>query len=184
MRRALLTALSGALLVGAVTGCSVEVQLASPAETTSAPSTAKATPKNLPGGAMSRCLVDDNCDGSSGRSIPVGVVCAPLPAAITAFDAQTEAAFPGGLGPRTSSGALSALTDLVLEIVDQCGFRVMVDIADEYPDPLYTWLRSTAVSALGEISALPDGLRCAELATLGLGPKQAVDYWFLWGAPA
>ncbi len=59
----------------------------------------------------------------------------------------------------------------------------MVDIASQYPEPLHSWLRSTAVSALGEISALPEGLRCADLATFGLGPKQAVDYWFLWGAP-
>jgi hypothetical protein len=43
----------------------------------------------------------------------------------------------------------------------------MVDIAHQYPDPTYGWLRSTAVSALGEISALSDGLRCADLAALG-----------------
>jgi hypothetical protein len=78
---------------------------------------------------------------------------------------------------------MSALTDSVIQVVDQCGYQVMVIIADQYPDPLYSWLNSTAASALGEISALPDGLRCAELSTLGLGPKQAVDYWFLWGAP-
>ena len=69
------------------------------------------------------------------------------------------------------------------EVVDRCGYQVMVVVAGRYPDPLSGWLRSTAVSALGEISALPPGLRCADLADLGLGPKQAVDYWFLWGAP-
>jgi hypothetical protein len=81
-----------------------------------------------------------------------------------------------------SNAALSALTDVVIGVVERCGYQVMVDIADRYQDPLYSWMRSTAVSALGEISALPDGLRCADLSTLGLGPKQAVDYWFLWGA--
>jgi hypothetical protein len=60
----------------------------------------------------------------------------------------------------------------------------MVDIAGQYPDPLYTGLLQTAVSALGEISALPPGLRCVELQRLGLGPKQAVDYWFFWGGPS
>lgn len=103
---------------------------------------------------------------------------------MTSFDQQVQATFPEGKIPTTgSSAALSALTDVVIEVIDRCGYRVMVDIAEQYPDPLYSWLNSTAVSALGEISALPDGLRCADLSTLGLGPKQAVDYWFLWGGP-
>ncbi|WP_430699187.1 DUF732 domain-containing protein [Modestobacter italicus] len=122
--------------------------------------------------------------GGARPTAPAGQPCSPLSAAVTSFHQQVQAAFPGGEMPTTgSNAALSALTDVVLEVVDLCGYQVMVDIADQYPDPLYTWLHSTAVSALGEISALPDGLRCAELSMLGLGPKQAVDYWFLWGAP-
>lgn len=103
----------------------------------------------------------------------------------TSFDQQVRATFPTGQIPVTgSSAAMSTLTAIVIGFVDQCGYQVVLDIADQYPDPLYGWLNPTAASAVGEISALPDGLRCAELSTLGLGPKRAVDYWFLWGAPA
>jgi hypothetical protein len=122
--------------------------------------------------------------GRAQPAVPARPTCSPLQAAVTLFDQEVREAFPGGQIPATgSSPALSALTDVVIEVVDGCGYQVMVDIANQYPDPLYSWLRSTAVSALGEISALPDGLRCSDLATFGLGPKQAVDYWFLWGAP-
>jgi hypothetical protein len=172
--------------VSVLAGCSVSVRgLASPAETTtSAPATASSAPQ-LPGGAQRPCLTDDNCDDSNGSSLPAaGLVCSPLPAAMTAFDERARAELPGGgLPTPESSAARGALTDLVIGVVEQCGFQVMIDIAYQYPDPLYSWLRSTAVSALGEISALPDGLRCADLDALGLGPKQAIDYWFLSGAP-
>ncbi len=125
-------------------------------------------------------------EGSSGGeqlAVPAGLACS-APQAAAVFDQQVRTTFPGGQIPATgSSAAQSALTDLVIGVVDRCGYQVMVDIASQYPEPLHSWLRSTAVSALGEISALPEGLRCADLATFGLGPKQAVDYWFLWGAP-
>ena len=100
------------------------------------------------------------------------------------FDAPAGARYPGGRLPTTGGPAVwSAVSDLVTEVVDDCGFQVMVDVAYRYPDPLSTWLVQTAISALGEIAALPEGLRCADLQAMGLGPKQAIDYWFLWGAP-
>ena len=185
LRRTLLAAVGGIMSVSVLAGCSVSVRgLASPAETTtSAPATASSAAPHLPGGAQQpSCLTDDNCDDSDGPTAPsVGLVCSPLPAAMTAFNEQARAELPGGGWPTPES---SALTGLVISIVEQCGYQVMIDIAYQYPDPLYSWLQRTAVSALGEISALPDSLRCAELDALGLGPKQAVDYWFLWGAPA
>lgn len=121
---------------------------------------------------------------SSQPVVPAGVTCSPLPAAMTVFDQKVRAALPSGRIPTTgSSRDLSDLTNLVIEVVDRCGYQMMIDIANQYPNPFFGWLRSTAASALGEISALPGGLRCADLAASGLGPKQAVDYWFFWGAP-
>jgi len=188
VRRALIAVLAG-LTVAALTACSVSVRgLPSPAEaatTSSAPSPSSAAHAGLPGGAQRSCLVADNCgDEDTAAASLTHLVCAPLPSALASFDAVAGARFPGGSLPTTGGDAVwSAVDDLVLQVVDRCGFGVMVLVADQYPDPLYTWLVRTAAFDLGEISALPDGLRCAELQTLGLGPKQAVDYWFLWGMP-
>jgi hypothetical protein len=102
---------------------------------------------------------------------------------MAAFDAEVRSAFPDG-GPSSETSAERMLGTLVLDVVNRCGYQVMIDIAYQYPNPLYGWLRSLAYFSLGEISALPEGLRCAELKDFGLGPKQAVDYWFLWGSPA
>jgi hypothetical protein len=168
--------------VAALAGCAVPVhgRASAAPRTAAAPSTAGTTRGTIPGGAEPTCLVGDTCDDDGGSPAPAGVVCAPLPAAMTAFDRLARAAYPGGQLPGGGPAAApSPLTDLVLDVVDRCGFQVMVDVADQYPDPLWSWLRTTAVSALGEIGALPDGLRCADLAALGLGPKQSVDYWFL-----
>jgi hypothetical protein len=188
VRHARVVAFGLAMCVAVLTGCAQPVRgVPSAAETTTAaPSSADPTPGTFPGGAQPSCLVDDTCgEEGQGESVqPAGLVCGPLPAAMTAFDRQARALFPGGQLTTTGpDAALSALADLVFDVVDRCGFRVMIDVADQYPDPLYGWLQLTAVTGLGEISALPGGLRCAELQTLGLGPKQAVDYWFLWGGP-
>jgi hypothetical protein len=95
---------------------------------------------------------------------------------MSAFDRQAGSRFAGGQVPTYASDAtLSVLDDLVIQVVDRCGFQVMADIAYQYPAPLYGWFLATAASALGEISTLPPGLRCADLAALGWGPKQAVD---------
>jgi hypothetical protein len=187
VRRALI-AVVGGLIVAALTACSISVRGVPSADataaTSSAPSSSSAAHPSLPGGAQPSCLVADNCGGDTPNTTPAGLVCSPLAAARAAFDRTAAARFPGRSVPRSGTEATwSPIGDLVVEVVDDCGVQVMVDVADQYPDPLYTWLAQTAVSALGEIAALPDGLRCADLQTLGLGPKQAVDYWFLWGRP-
>jgi hypothetical protein len=185
MFRALLAVVSAALCAGAVAGCSASVRgVASPAQA-AATSTARSTAAGeLPGGVQPTCFVGGACDGPTGSTLPVGLVCSPLHAAMATFDEQARAMSPGGQVSTPGSGpATGALTDLVIDVVDRCGYQVMVEIADQYPDPLYGWLRSTAVSAMGEISALPAGLRCADLSRLGFTPQQAVDYWFLWGSP-
>jgi hypothetical protein len=181
--------LVGGLTLAALTACSFSVRgLPSPgaaAATSSAPAPSSAAHTGLPGGASRSCLVADGCgDEETTAAAPAHLVCTPLSAARSSFDAVAGARFPGGSVPRTGGDAVwSAIGDLVGQVVDQCGFGVMVVVADRYPDPLYTWLLDEAVFQLGEISALPEGLRCAELQTLGLGPKQAVDYWFFWGMP-
>jgi hypothetical protein len=174
------------LLVSAlVTGCSVEVHLPTAAveDRTTTSSAPRSGGGELPGGAQPRCLATDDCAESSAPPVPVGLVCEPLPAAMSGFDQRMRTSFPGGQ-PATEDAAIGGLQPVVLDVVDRCGYQVMVDIAQQYPNPLYGWLRAMAYFALGEISALPEGLRCAELKEIGLGPKQAVDYWFLWGAPA
>jgi hypothetical protein len=190
VRRARIAVLGG-LIVAALTACSMSVRGApSPAEVgaaaaSSGPSSS-APHTGLPGGAQPTCLVADGCgEDDTDAATPVGLVCSPLAQAMAGFDATAGARYPGGSLPTTGgSAAWSQVRDLVGEVVDDCGFQVMVDVADQYPDPLYTWLVQTAISALGEIAALPEGLRCAELQAMGLGPKQAVDYWFLWDGPA
>lgn len=183
MRRALL-AVFVLLSATALAGCSFEVNLPSSAAdaTSSAAVRTNGGSGDLPGGAAPKCLVGDNCDDATAAPVPAGLVCGPLPAAMAAFDEQVRDAFPGAQ-PGSEADARSALEPLVLDLVDRCGYQVMVDVANQYPNPLYGWLRSMAYFGLGEISALPEGLRCAELLEIGLGPKQAVDYWFLWGAP-
>ena len=194
MRRRLVTVVSAGVAVAVLAGCGTTVRgLASPAEGTSAASTPAApTPGDgVADGVDPACLVEDGCPDPGAPASPRApgttdtVVCAPLPTAMAVFDEQAGALFPSGRVPNTSSDArLSGLQGLVVDVVDRCGYQLMVDVANQYPDPLYSWLRTTAVMALGEISALPDGLRCADLASLGLGPKQAVDYWFLWNGPS
>jgi hypothetical protein len=184
VRRAFVTALGVAACLAATVGCSTTVRgVASPVETAPAPSTPTSPAGSTPGGWAPTCLVGDPCASPGSPTVPGGTVCSPLPAAMAAFDDRARAEFPGGPIPTSSDWAMSRLTDLVQDVVDRCGYQVMVDVADQYPDPLYGWLRETAVLALGEISSLPGGLRCADLRSLGLGPKQAVDFWFLNGSP-
>jgi hypothetical protein len=176
----------GGLVVAALTACSVSVRgVPSPAEAAaSAAPSSPGTHTSLPGGAQPSCLVADGCGSDDTAPAPAGLVCSPLSQAMAGFDATAGARYPGGRLPTTGGPAVwSSVGDLVTEVVDDCGFQVMVDVAYRYPDPLATWLVQTAISALGEIAALPEGLRCANLQAMGLGPKQAVDYWFLWGAP-
>ena len=185
MRRALVAALA----VLALAGCASSVRgIAAPAApvTTAAPSSTAPPSASLPGGASPSCKVAaDGCDDDEGATtVPAGLVCDPLPSAMAGFDAEARAVVGGDVGLPGSGSEESALADVVFDVVDACGYQVMVDVADQYPQPLYGWLRETAVTGLGEIGALPGGLRCAELQALGLGPKQAVDYWFLWDAPA
>jgi hypothetical protein len=182
MRRAWVVGL--ALL--ALAGCSSSVRgAAAPAEPAAASTTA-APSGSLPGGATPTCLVADGCDDDKGATpAPVGLACAPLPDAMSSFDAQARAVEGGsGVGLPAAGSEESALAGIVFQVVDVCGYQVMVDVANQYPQPLYGWLRATAVTGLGSIGALPDGLRCADLRALGWGPKQAVDYWFFWNAPA
>jgi hypothetical protein len=135
---------------------------------------------SIPGGAESACLIGDGCDDDG--TAASDVVCAPLPAAMASFDERVRVLFPGGRVP--AADFTGPLFDLVQEVVDRCGYQVAVDVAGQYPGSLHSALRQAAVAALGEIGSLPAGLRCAELEDLGLGPEQAVDYWFWQGAPA
>ncbi|GAB3300629.1 hypothetical protein GCM10027451_03030 [Geodermatophilus aquaeductus] len=181
MRRALPAVLGAAISVSVLVACSTTVHgSASTLEVPRVSSDGEESP--FAGGAQPTCLADDGCPDET--TTPVGLICAPLPDAMAAFDARARAAFPSGEASTSGSAAsLSALTDAVIDVVDSCGFQVMVDVANQYPEPLYTWLLATAASSLGEIGALPGGLRCADLAGLGLTPKNAVDYWFFWGSP-
>jgi hypothetical protein len=184
VRRAFVTALGVAACLAATVGCSTTLHgVASPAETASAPSTPTSPAASTPGGWSPTCLVGDPCALPDSPPASGSPVCSPLPAAMVAFDDRARAEFPGGPLPTSSDRAMSRLTDLVQDVVDRCGYQVMVDVADQYPSPLYDWLRNTAVLALGEITSLPGDLRCADLQTLGFGPKQAVDYWFLHAGP-
>jgi hypothetical protein len=191
MRHRLATALCAVVVLAVVAGCGTMVRgLASPADTSVDSAPAPSAPGDAANGADPACLVDDDCPELGAPVVPRdpdttgGVVCAPLPTAMAAFDERAGALFPSDQVPNTSSDAtLRRLQDLVVDVVDQCGYQLMVDVANQYPEPLYGWLRTTAVMALGEVAALPDGLRCADLASLGFGPKLAVDYWFLWGGP-
>jgi hypothetical protein len=188
VRRGLTMTISGTLVLVAISGCSVYVGSSAALKTKApAPSTVTVSPEAEPSPDERdrSCLVGDACDDPAGSLPPAELVCSPLPAAMTAFDEQLQAAIPGGdVLDSQITAALGDLTGLVIKVVDQCGYQVMIDIANQYPDPVYRWLTDTAVSALGEISALPAGERCADLKALGLGPKQAVDYWFLWDGPA
>ena len=165
------TCLGSALAVVLMTGCATTVEgVASPAEDSPTAASPRDARSDLPGGAEQSCMVDDNCGSSLPSPRPAGLVCSPLPAAMTAFDNRLKA----------ERGDLFELVD---DVVSGCGYQVMVDVAQQYSNPFYSEVRELAIMALGEISAIDEGLRCAELQNLGLGPKQAVDYWVLWGAP-
>jgi hypothetical protein len=169
------------LVLASLVGCTTPVAgIASSTETPSSSPRDEDSP--FADGADPRCLAGDGCPDDP---VPVGgPVCGPLPDAMTAFDTRARAAFTDGQvstnGPTASLVALTAVVDAVVET---CGFQVMVDVANQYPDPLFTWLGAAAVTALDEVGALPEGLRCADLSDLGFTPKDAVDYWFRWGGP-
>lgn len=59
----------------------------------------------------------------------------------------------------------------------------MPDIANQYPGPLHVEVVDDAVLALGEITVLPAGLFCRDLAARGRTVTNGVDYWHLHGAP-
>jgi hypothetical protein len=174
-------------LVLLLTGCATTVEgIASPG-----PTTAHAAAPSLPGGASPSCLVDDGCDDpaddpSGGRSSTraANFSCETLPAAVASFDAAAEAAFPGWQAGRGTPGQLRVLQATVNGLVDVCGYKVMVDVADQFPDPGSYDLLVDANMALGGLLLEPGGLRCADLQARGYGAKEAVDYWFLWEAPA
>jgi hypothetical protein len=198
VRRALLAAAVGAAVALPLTACAVPVHgRAAPAAALSSSSTSAAAPSSrpttdIPGGAVSPCLVADTCGNGTGAGTSggsggprAGLVCAPLSAAVAAFDAAASPAFPGGeVSTSGSAAAMQALSSLAGQVVDGCGFEVMAVVAAHYPDPLAAWLTAAAVSSLGSLAGLPAGLRCADLAAQGYTAKNAVDYWFLWGAPA
>ncbi len=96
------------------------------------------------------------------------------------FDTPARAATPDG--PITATGS-SRVDDLVHEVVERCGYQVMIDVAWQYPNPTYIDLVEAAGFALGSLGFEPAGLRCADLQSVGYSSKQAVDYWFLWGSP-
>jgi hypothetical protein len=170
-----------ALSVGVLVGCTTPVQgIAFSTETPPPSSSGGDSP--FADGADSACLAGDGCPDEPTPG--TGLVCAPLPDAMSAFDTRVRAAFPGSQVSTTGSAAsLGALAAAVADVVEGCGFQVMVDVADQYPEPLFSWLYEAAVTALGEVAALPGGLRCADLSAWGFTPKDAVDYWFLWGGP-
>jgi hypothetical protein len=183
------------LLVVLLTGCTTTVRgIASPEQTEVAGTQAHAAEPEarLPGGAAPSCaqLVADGCDDgedggdSAGGTERVSLICHPLPAAMESFDAVAGAAFPGGrVSPTGSAASMRSVAAVVGRVVDRCGFRVMLDVANQYNEPLFSTLADSAVLALGSLALEPDGMRCADLAALGYGAKDAVDYWFLWGAP-
>jgi hypothetical protein len=78
---------------------------------------------------------------------------------------------------------MGALDEVVATVVDRCGFRVMLDVANQYAGGVYGSLIDSAVLALGPLVAQPAGLRCADLRSLGYGAKDSVDYWFFWNSP-
>jgi hypothetical protein len=162
----------------ATAGCTVEINHApAPRAEKSATATVTETPV---GGSGLDCASSDCAHDRP--TLTTEVVCSPLPAAATVFDGLVNALpeiAQGRSGPTDRT-----ITDVVIDIVERCGYQVMADIAFQYPEPISTGLMRAAASALGEIGSLPMGLRCAELKALGLGPKQAVDYWFASGAPA
>jgi hypothetical protein len=191
MRRVAALLLIGAMGAFASTACSVSVRgTASPptaASTSSAPSSPAPSSSRgpIPGGAEAPCPVDDCPSSESGSPpVPAGLVCAPLASAMAAFDSAAGKAFPDGRVPTNGTAATwSSLSALVTDVVGACGYQVMVDVAAQYPEPLYSWLTAAAVVALGPLAELPGGLLCRDLAAQGYGVQDAVDYWFLWGRP-
>jgi hypothetical protein len=144
-----------------------------------------AVPTMTPGVTRSApdCLIGDACDQAGATTVApiVGLDCSTLLAATSSFG---RIAFDGRQ-PRgsTDQGEEATVFDAVQRTVDRCGFQVVVEIADQYPDPLHTELVVDAGAALGEIGSLPGGLLCRDLRDLGLTAKNAVDYWFLWSGP-
>jgi hypothetical protein len=175
------------LFVLLAAGCTTTVVgIASPGATETRDGGAPAADPALPGGAQHSCLIGDGCDSQdedTGGGQPALVACSSLPAAVASFDASAGAVFPGwqaGGGTPEQEGALGGV---VAAVVDRCGFQVMVDVANQYPEPLYSALLDIAMLALGDLYLEPDSLHCADLEWRGYGAKDAVDYWFLWGAP-
>lgn len=180
MKRALALVISSCGLALSLAGCSVEIHQA-PSPRADKGATASEEPSRAPE-AQTDCTNGD-CDSVHGM-VSNEVVCSPLPTAVAVFHGLVEA-LPGfGLTEDLPLSGGRTITDVVIDVVDRCGYQVMADIAYQYPEPISTGLMRAAASALGEIGSLPMGLRCAELKALGLGPKQAVDYWFASGAPA
>ena len=180
------------LLALLLSGCATTVHgIASPAPTTARADGTNSVEPALPGGAGPSCLrlIGDRCDGDAAAedrgsgAQSAWLPCSPLPAAMEAFDAAARAVFPDGRITNGTAAQMRALGGVVAGVVDGCGYQVMVDVAAQYPDPLYSGLLDGAAQSLGDLFLEPDGLRCADLQGLGYGAKDAVDYWFLWGAP-
>jgi hypothetical protein len=165
-----------------VSGCTTTVRgIASPGPV-AAPAGSIPVEPALPGGAAPTCLVDGGCDDE--ESTTTGAVsCSTLPAAVHSFDAAASAAFPGWQDRSGTPGQLRALQDVVAGVVESCGYQVMIDVADQFADPASYDLLVDANLALGYLLLEPEGLRCADLQSLGYSAKDAVDYWFLWEAP-
>ena len=169
MRRQVLAALLAVVACTAATGCTTQVAgAASPAATSGVESGGP-----LPGGAEPSCRIDCGDDDEPADGAVSGVVCAPLPDAMLAFDRAL-----------TDLPADRAPLGIVRAVVAVCGFQVMADVANQYPGSLYDELMTAAVLALGPLGELPPGLLCRDLVDRGYGSRDAVDYWFLWGGPA
>jgi hypothetical protein len=167
-----------------VTGCTTTVRgIASPGAVAASDRSASVGP-GLPGGAAPSCLVDDGCDDAEPGTTGAAARCSTLPGAVASFEAAASAAFPGWRDASGTPGELRALQEVVAEVVERCGYQVMVDVADQFSGPASYDLLVDANVALGYLLLEPEGLRCADLQGLGYDAKDAVDYWFLWEAPA
>ena len=178
MRRALL----GGLLIALLAGCSATIEgTASPAGPTSSSSSAHAAATATQ--SRPHCLIGDTC-GDDEETAPLGqsLRCDDLGAASSSFDQLAFGSRPSHAS--VTADEASALRDVVQVAVDTCGFQATVDIAGQYPSPLFDELLDDAVGALGEIAALPGGLYCRDLRDLGLTAQNAVDYWFFWFSPS
>jgi hypothetical protein len=175
---------AGVLLVLLLSGCATTVQgIASPAPTEARVGGDAGADAAHPGGAQPSCLIGDGCDDPAEDAPAALLTCSTLRAAAEDFDAAATAAFPGWQDSDGTREQQRALRDVVATVVDRCGFQVMVDVAYEYPEPRSSALLDIAMLALGDLYLEPGSLHCADLEWRGYGAKDAVDYWFLWGAP-